>query len=165
MLCRTRILDLLGDAKITFLRLRMLMPVEKVPYEATMIAFSSFSLTLLKFGLTRHEVDIPSRGTTLDVLVQGLPVLLHEVEEDERVAFRCCGEVGDEVISLLAPDEPFDLMLVVETTDAATDLLGIPQHDALNPQASEEVTVHQFLGGHHPVYGTEQTFDGEFVDL
>ena len=39
--CRLRILDLEGEEKITLCRLRMLTPVLKVPYEATMIASSS----------------------------------------------------------------------------------------------------------------------------
>ena len=44
--CSVLILLLLGEAKITLCKLRILIPVENVPYDATIIAFSSFSVIL-----------------------------------------------------------------------------------------------------------------------
>ena len=55
--CKFRILDLDGDAKIILCKFLMLMPVEKVPYEATIIALLSFSVIARTFS--RSSVSTP----------------------------------------------------------------------------------------------------------
>ena len=52
MLCKFRIFDLFGDANITLWRFLILIPVEKVPYDAIMIALSSFSVILRTSSLS-----------------------------------------------------------------------------------------------------------------
>jgi hypothetical protein len=53
----TRILDLDGDANTTLCKFLMLIPVENVPYDATMIAFVSFSVIARIFSLV--SVSVP----------------------------------------------------------------------------------------------------------
>ena len=50
--CKFLMRDLLGEEKTMLCKLRILMPVEKVPYEAIMIALSDFSVICLIYSLS-----------------------------------------------------------------------------------------------------------------
>ena len=57
ILCKLRILDLEGEAKITLWRFLMLIPVLNVPYEATIIAL--FYLSVISLTNSLSSVSTP----------------------------------------------------------------------------------------------------------
>ena len=63
--CKLRILLLLGDANTILCSLFMLIPVEKVPNDATIMALFSFSTISLTFSLSNASVPPNTKNTFL----------------------------------------------------------------------------------------------------